>query len=398
MTEPSDTAGTDRPIVLFVDDEPDVLAGVRTALRRERKRLDLRFAESGAEALEEIAIEDVAVVVSDMRMPQMTGAELLERVWEQSPQTVRLVLTGEAEAELVMRAIHVTHQWLSKPADRDTLLRAIDAGLRYRALLVDPTIRAAVARIGSLPSPPEHYLRLTELIRSPTASADAIAAEISTDPAAAAKILQLANSAFSAGTPVTDLTAAVTRIGLENVAYIVLSAEMYRPWADDHIIPGCEIDTLAAISEHAAGLARRLVSAPERAPAAALGALLHGVGLIVQAQEGRDDLHADHSRALEDGTTLAEAQVASLGVSYAHLGAHLLSMWGLPTEAVLAVETSLDHPLAHVDDLDVGEAVRLGVHAAHHAFADQVAPPLRLPMSPEVVEIVESLAPEGVPT
>ena len=69
MTEPPDTAGTDRPIVLFVDDEPDVLAGVRTALRRERKRLDLRFAESGAEALEEIAIEDVAVVVSDMRMP-----------------------------------------------------------------------------------------------------------------------------------------------------------------------------------------------------------------------------------------------------------------------------------------------------------------------------------------
>lgn len=398
MTDMGNQAETVRPIVLFVDDEPDVLAGIRTALRRERKRLDLRFVESGADALEEIAIEDVAVVVSDMRMPQMSGAELLERVWEQSPQTVRLVLTGEAEAELVMRAIHVAHQWLSKPADRDTLLRAIDAGLRYRVLLADPTIRAAVARIGSLPSPPEHYRRLTELMRSPKASADAIAAEISSDPAAAAKVVQLANSAFSAGTPVTELTAAVTRVGLENVAYIVLSAEMYRPWADDHVIPGYEIDTLAAISEHAAGLARRLVSQPEDAPAAGLGALLHGVGLIVQAQEGHEDLHADHARALEDGTTLAEAQVASLGVSYAHLGAHLLSMWGLPTEAVLAVETALDHPLPRTDGLDVAEAVRLGVHAAHHAFADQLAPPLRLPMSPEVTELVESLEPEVVPT
>lgn len=398
MSDATDPAGADRPIVLFVDDEPDVLAGLRTTLRRERKRLDLRFVESGAEALEEIAIEDVAVIVSDMRMPQMSGADLLERVWEESPQTVRLVLTGEAEAELVMRAIHVTHQWLSKPADRETLLGAIEAGLRYRALLVDPTIRAAVARIGSLPSPPEHYRRLTELIRSTTASADTIAAEISSDPAAAAKVLQLANSAFSAGTPVTDLTAAVTRVGLENVAYIVLSAEMYRPWADDRIIPGCDIDTLAAISEHAAGLARRLVSQPEQAQAAALGALLHGVGLIVQAQEGTEDLNADHSRALEDGTTLAEAQVASLGVSYAHLGAHLLSMWGLPTEAVLAVETALDHPVARTDDLDVGEAVRLSVHAAHHAFADQVASPLHLPMSPEVTELVESLEPDRVPT
>ena len=398
MSDVTTPTEPDRPIVLFVDDEPDVLAGIRTSLRRERKRLDLRFVESGADALEELAIEDVAVVVSDMRMPQMTGAELLERVWEESPQTVRIVLTGEAEAELVMRAIHVAHQWLSKPSDRDTLLGAIEAGLRYRALLADPKIRKVVARIGSLPSPPEHYRRLTELIRSPNASADAIAAEISTDPAAAAKVVQLANSAFSAGSPVADLTAAVTRVGLENVAYIVLSAEMYRPWAEDHIIPGCEIDTLAAISEHAAGLARRLVSQPDQAPAAALGALLHGVGLIVQAQEGHDDLHADHSRALQDGVTLAEAQVASLGVSYAHLGAHLLSMWGLPTEAVLAVETALDHPPARTEDLDVAEAVRLGVHAAHHAFADRVAAPLRLPMSEDVVELVESLEPEGVLT
>ncbi len=162
MSDVTDPAEPNRPIVLFVDDEPDVLSGIRTSLRRERKRLDLRFAESGADALEELAIEDVAVIVSDMRMPQMTGAELLERVWEESPQTVRIVLTGEAEAELVMRAIHVAHQWLSKPSDRDTLLGAIEAGLRYRALLANPTIREAVARIGSLPSPPEHYRRLTE--------------------------------------------------------------------------------------------------------------------------------------------------------------------------------------------------------------------------------------------
>ncbi len=363
------------PTIVFVDDEPDVLAGIRSALRRERKRFDLQFAESGPEAIEILREQDVAVLVSDMRMPVMTGAELLHQAREISPATVRIVLTGEAEAELVMRAIHVAHQWLSKPCQADQILRGIEAALRYRSFLVDPAIRAAVGRIGALPSPPSRYTRLVELMQSVDVPVSAIADEIGSDPAVAAKVIHLANSAFSGAAPVVDLTAGVTRVGLETLAHLVLSAELHRPWDDTSILPGVDIETLAEMSVHAAVVAQE-AAAPEHTASARLAALLHNVGLIVEAQEAPEQLAADHDLAVERGTSLARTQRAEHGVSYVDLGAHLLSMWGLPTETVLAVAAVADDE--GPDDGDLARAVRLGVNAARRRYADRLSPPMRV--------------------
>lgn len=363
------------PTILFVDDEPDVLDGIRSSLRRERKRFDLRFASSGDEALAMLADDDVAVLVSDMRMPKMNGAELLERARAGNPAVVRIVLTGEAEAELVMRAIHVAHQWLSKPCQRDDLVAAIDSALRYRALLVDPARRAAIGRIATLPSPPSRYLRLVDLIRSPNVASTEIAAEIGTDPAVAAKVVHLANSAFSGGEPVVDLTNAVTRIGLENVAHLVLSAELHRPSDDDFSLPGTDIETLADMSVLAAVVAQGVVG-PDLAPSVRLAALLHNVGLIVEAQAARDQLAADHELALSTGTSLIATQMAEHGASHVDVGAHLLSMWGLPVETVLAVASTADDHPHDGPGADVAAAVRHGAHMARHRFASRLSPPL----------------------
>lgn len=103
--------------ILFVDDEPNVLAGLRNLLRKQRDRWEMLFAPSGKAALEEMATCPVDVIVSDMRMPGMDGAELLRLVKERYPRTVRIVLSGHAEREAVSRAISVAHQFLSKPSD-----------------------------------------------------------------------------------------------------------------------------------------------------------------------------------------------------------------------------------------------------------------------------------------
>ncbi|MFN9981731.1 MAG: response regulator, partial [bacterium] len=87
--------------VLFVDDDSNVLSGLRRLLRGQRSEWEMEFASSGAEALALMAKHPIDVIVSDMRMPQMNGAELLTRVAKDYPKTVRFILSGQSENEKI---------------------------------------------------------------------------------------------------------------------------------------------------------------------------------------------------------------------------------------------------------------------------------------------------------
>src|SRR5580692_6338633 len=127
--------------VLFVDDEPQVLEGIQRSLR---KNLDLQTAPSGAEGLRVITEKGpFALVVSDMRMPLMNGAQFLAKVHEQSPDTVRMILSGQADLQATIAAVNDGHiyRFLSKPCPTDQLLGAIDDGLRqYRLLTAEKVL------------------------------------------------------------------------------------------------------------------------------------------------------------------------------------------------------------------------------------------------------------------
>ena len=82
--------------VLFVDDEPRILNGLRKMLQSMRDEWHMEFAESGAEALERLAAHRFDVLVTDVRMPQMSGGDLLARVQESHPEVARIALCGSA--------------------------------------------------------------------------------------------------------------------------------------------------------------------------------------------------------------------------------------------------------------------------------------------------------------
>jgi ActR/RegA family two-component response regulator len=121
--------------ILFVDDEQAVLEGYKRTLHRDFE-ID---AESGGElALQ--AIQDrgpYAVVVSDMRMPNMDGVQFLSRVRQISPDTVRLVLTGHADIQSAMDAVNQGYlfRFLAKPCDKETLSKALTAALVQHRLI-----------------------------------------------------------------------------------------------------------------------------------------------------------------------------------------------------------------------------------------------------------------------
>lgn len=111
--------------VLFVDDEPNVLDGLRRVLRPLRGEWDVWFAPGGPEALELLAARPTDVLVTDLRMPGMAGDELLAAARRLYPHTARFVLTGECKRESIQRLAGLAHRVLTKPCDPEELKLAL---------------------------------------------------------------------------------------------------------------------------------------------------------------------------------------------------------------------------------------------------------------------------------
>jgi DNA-binding NtrC family response regulator len=129
--------------VLLVDDEPEILFSLRGLLRRE---FDLYTAQSGAEALDILHAHPIHVVMTDQRMPQMTGVELLRRARGDCPEAIRLIFTGYADIKAVIDAVNEgqVFRYLAKPWDPDDLAAVLHQACEQyeriaerRRLLVD---------------------------------------------------------------------------------------------------------------------------------------------------------------------------------------------------------------------------------------------------------------------
>jgi DNA-binding NtrC family response regulator len=114
--------------ILLVDDEPFLLEALSMLLRRQRPEWSLRLAAGSAEALDALAEEPADVVVSDLGMPGMDGAALLEHVSQAHPQAGRVLLSGLSAAEMRARGA-IAHVRLQKPCDTAKLCAAIEQAL-----------------------------------------------------------------------------------------------------------------------------------------------------------------------------------------------------------------------------------------------------------------------------
>jgi response regulator RpfG family c-di-GMP phosphodiesterase len=127
--------------VLFVDDEPNVLEGIRRTLR---KQVEVVTATSGADGLRLLSeASPFALIVSDMRMPLMNGAEFLAKAREHSPDTVRMILSGQSDLQATIAAVNEGHiyRFLNKPCSAEQLAKAVEDGLeQYRLLTMEKVL------------------------------------------------------------------------------------------------------------------------------------------------------------------------------------------------------------------------------------------------------------------
>jgi DNA-binding NtrC family response regulator len=129
-------ANTKHPLIVYVDDDEAVLGIVVRCLKREQ--LEVRATMSASEALGWIASDEVAVLVSDYDMPEMTGAQLAGHARRMRPETVRILLTGQRSLETAIDGINQGEifRFLNKPFDNDQLRAAVRAGVARNRELV----------------------------------------------------------------------------------------------------------------------------------------------------------------------------------------------------------------------------------------------------------------------
>jgi len=325
--------------VLFVDDEPRVLQGLKRMLYGMRNEWDMVFAESGEQALELFCQRPFDVIVTDMRMPGMNGAELLARVSEKYPDTIRFILSGHSDQNLILKSVGTAHQYLSKPCDAETLKNAVKRASELRKLLADESVSTLAKQIKTLPSFPKVYLDLMNELKSPDTSIQKIGEIISRDIGMTAKVLQLVNSAFF-GLPrrVTDPAQAVSLLGLDVIKGLVFTVHIFSELKVDRAA-GIDPDRLWRHSMNVGRLAKRVAASVsnEASGDALIAGLLHDAGKLMLAANVPEQYREAVERAKSEDKPMFEVENDVFGMSHAELGGYLLGLWAFPDTIVEAL-------------------------------------------------------------
>ncbi|MEZ6017291.1 MAG: HDOD domain-containing protein [Planctomycetota bacterium] len=366
---------TARPRVLFVDDEQELLDGLRLLLHRLRRRWDVRFAVGGSAALALLAQEPFDIVVTDMRMPVMDGAELLDQVRRLHPSVTRLVLSGHCDDATGRRAARVAHQWLAKPCEPGQLVAALERARVTRELLCSDALKRHVAGITRLPAPDPLIVELTELLADATVDAGAVAELVSRDSALTARVLQLSNSAFFGPTQsIEDLHEAVMRLGLATLAELVVEGELVGRLEPP--LAGFSLDEHAARARIVGRVAGALLRGRPEARAAALAGLLSTIGRLVLAHSALAEFASVAAAAAANAAPLTQLELGAFGVRQEVVGAALLASWGIPAHVTDLVLHSADPGPTQPTGLDALVALHLACGLTDEALGGLQGPAL----------------------
>jgi HD-like signal output (HDOD) protein/CheY-like chemotaxis protein len=350
--------------ILFVDDDEKVLNGLRRLLMPFDGTWQTEFACGAEEGLRILSEGARDVIVADLRMPGISGVELLEQVSKLYPQMVRIILSGTLEEDLRSQATLVAHQYLSKPCDPEVLKAILNRAFALRDVLVEPALRALISGTVSLPSTPSLYTELMEAVRSSEASVQQLGAIIARDPAMTAKVLQLVNSAFfGISRAVGNPADAVAFLGVDAIAALALSISafsLFQPLGAKRF----SIEQLQGHSVAVAGIAREIAKSQKTRPKSLVddtftAGILHDLGKLM--------LFCHHPKKYEAALDLAEkrkvclrtAERELLGTTHAEMGGYLLWLWGLPDRVAEAVTFHHNPSACPADRFDALTAVHV---------------------------------------
>jgi HD-like signal output (HDOD) protein len=370
------TGQTIKRRILFVDDEPNVLEGLRNLLRKMRDEWDMEFVDSGRKALDAMKRQPADIIVSDVRMPVMDGVQLLNIVKSLYPGTVRFILSGHSDRETVLRSVGPTHQFLAKPCDAEVLKAAVGRAFALRDLMGKDKLLSLILDVKVIPTVPELYNKVCVALNSPNNSLSEIGTIIAKDVAMSAKILQLVNSAFfGLRRRIGNMEQAVALLGIDTMKAIVMATEVFQEFSQSEMAEFA-IAELYAHSVHVGNAAlkigKQLLRDQKIIDETTMAGMMHDLGKIIFIRNHASVYREILRECKQRNTSLFAVEKEFLGVTHAEVGAYILGLWGLSDSIVEAVAFHHSPSLCVQQSPSVLTAVYLA-----NALSHRVEPPPR---------------------
>lgn len=327
--------------ILFVDDEPMVLNGLQRTLRKMRNEWEMMFTSSAREALDILNKTRIDVIISDLKMPEMDGNQLLTKVKNQHPHVVRIILSGHLEHEVTLKSVQIAHQSLSKPCEAEVLKHTLEKLFALRNFLSDESIKKIVSQIESLPSMPSIYTEIIEEMHAPDPSIQKVGEIISKDISMTAKILQVVNSVFfGLSRKIGSPQEAVILLGMETIKALVLSVKIFSEFSQKNF-SWFNIDSLfnhsMSVSTYTKTIAKHENLDQDVINNSLMAGLLHDLGKLILATNFPKHYQQVLSKAQSSNQNLWQLEYEEFGTSHAEIGAYLMGLWRLDNAIIEAI-------------------------------------------------------------
>jgi putative nucleotidyltransferase with HDIG domain len=372
--------------ILLVDPGSQVFDRLKDAMAGAGPQWQVERAADGEDALRRLAAEPAEVVIADEQLGEMDGVTLLTRVRERHPTAIRMILSEAASSQRPSVAAMVAHRMVAKPGNVAELETAIRRSCDLRTLTGEAEAYRQTMAAAALPSRPGVYMELNQVLSDPNWQPTHVSAVVERDVALSAKVLQLANSAlFGLTQEVTSVQGAVMYLGAEAIRSLALTAEAFGRLAPRHG-DGFSIDEFQDHAMLVARITAAVLPAGGVQLEAVTAALLHDIGKLVLVAD-RSSHWAQLSReAVERQLPLDQVEAEREGVTHADLGAHLLSLWGLPDGIAEAVAHHHRPVAVEGLELDAVAAVHIANALAHELHPPQEGAAPHQPLDEELLD------------
>jgi len=350
--------------IIFVDDEPKVLEGMERQLFQYADQWDMVFVNSGEDALAEMAKTTFDVIVSDLRMPKMSGQVLLQHVQDRFPYVVRIALSGHSELEVAMKSMPLVHQFLVKPCSPKVIQSTLERAVNLHSLISDVQVQKFIGNITKLPTRPTVYVKVTKVLSQEEFSFDELAEIVEQDMGLSAKLLQIVNSGYFAPSKrVQSIRDAVTRLGSQVIRDLALTIEVFQQYQESKI-PSFSIDALQKHVMLVGQIASKIQPDKKLSDDCRLAGMLHDIGKLVLASQQPDYVIQAMATAKKGRKSFHQAEQELSGLTHAEVGGYLMGLWGLPYPIVEVVANHHAPQRVPHPDFDVLSSVYIANHLA----------------------------------
>lgn len=343
--------------IMFVDDEKQILRSLNRLFMD--SEYEMVFMDSGEAAVAYLEENTVNMVVSDIRMPGISGFDLLRKVKAEHPETLRIALSGYTESKTIYKALeeNISKMYLFKPWNNADLRNLIEQMFALEVVLTDKKILEMINNLEDLPTLPTMYTKINQMIQEDE-DVERIAKLIESDQASATKILRIANSAYY-GAKTGSIVQAIMYIGLMNVKNIVLSNAIFNT-------DGPNGDMITQLWKNAAHTNRYTTLIYRRFLGRAIpnifasSGLLHNIGMVVLFSQQKSDISEVKGKSIQDKLDILLEEQKRMNLTHQELGGYLLNWWEMPLPII---EAALYHH-EPMDDRIINRELVCAVHLA----------------------------------